>query len=177
VPILLQPQDDHPEDRTEFAHPDLPAHVAKVRPLVLGVLLGMIELWKQAGRPLLTEPRSWADEWTRVVGGIMQTSGFDEWLGNLKDWRGMADSDGEELRQFVAAWWAEHNDSSVLPKDLYRLAEDKDLFGWTRTAPTDQGCKVRFASTLRKYVDRPVGQWVIRWETVGNAHRYRLGLP
>jgi hypothetical protein len=176
VPVHLQPKDDHPEDRPaeDFRHADLRPYIRSVRRQVLAVLLGMVEVWKAAGRPLPegTTPLGGFEEWARVVGGILQANGFRRWMANARAWRKVADLAGGELEGLVDLWAQRFGDHPVKPKHLLRLAAEGELFEDLRRS-RDGGLN-RLGRLLKKSNNRPVGGHVVKLLTSGNNTSYYL---
>lgn len=164
VPIRLQPTTEHPEDRTDFKHPDVTSYVTQQRPQVLGALLGMVEMWRRAGRPLAQNPLGGFERWAAVVGGILQHAGLADWLGNTREWTSDADPHSNDLRALVALW------SQSLPPGIpnkvqrvYALAGEHDLFLDAVKGRTEREKLRNFVNrVLSRNVNRPVGPWIIR---------------
>jgi putative DNA primase/helicase len=106
VRMRLDTSTERPWQRTGFRHPDLMAWTLAHRPALVAAALTMARAWVDAGRPEGSRTLGMFESWSRVVGGILQTAGFDGFLGNLDDLYESADRDGAEVRAFVAAWWA-----------------------------------------------------------------------
>lgn len=179
VPIRLMPDTDSPEARTDFRHPDLLGFVTDVRPRVIGALMGMIDAWKAAGRPLHKAPFGGFERWAAVVGGILATAGYDEWLTTMKDWRGTADDTGGEDAALVGAWHAQHGNAQVEAASIYQLATDLDIYGWLDSRKTDRARRTAFGMrVLNRLVGRvmPVGGLMVRVSSEGVGARRRVWL-
>ena len=66
------------------------------------------------------------EEWARVMGGILDFIGVNEFLGNLSS-NDEVNSAEAEWRGFVNLWWAFLRDKEVTIKELYELAMENDL--------------------------------------------------
>lgn len=86
---ISQRKSDIGDPRNEF----LPAHKDEIE----AELCGMIENWKEAGRPLDESARHPMREWARTVGGILKANGFDDFLANWSFQRSVNDSTREAL--------------------------------------------------------------------------------
>jgi hypothetical protein len=73
----------NPRER-DFQGRDPLAYAREHRTEILGELMGMVMLWNQAGRPEGSR-RHRCDRWARVIGGILLSAGFPEFLGNLDE--------------------------------------------------------------------------------------------
>lgn len=80
LPIRLYFEGD-PGSR-EFANTNPLAYTKQHRMAILGELVGMVDYWNSRGRPFGQRSHRCA-HWAQVVGGIMETCGFPEFLGNL----------------------------------------------------------------------------------------------
>jgi hypothetical protein len=130
VPIILQASTETPETRQDYSHPDIRGYAIAQRQRSLGALLGLVEAWRAAGRPLGETAFGGFERWSGVVGGIMRVAGYAEWLSSMSAWRGVVDDFGGDLATFVATWRARWGSEWVEAGDLYTLAvEDLELFG------------------------------------------------
>jgi hypothetical protein len=64
--------------------PDSNAYAREHRVAILGELAGMVERWKQAGRPAGRRPHR-CRTWAEVVGGVLVSNGLGDFLGNLDE--------------------------------------------------------------------------------------------
>jgi hypothetical protein len=157
VPIMLRPETDHPEYRTDFTHPDLAAYLTTARPLALGCLLGMVENWRRGGCvPLDAMPLGGFESWVGIVGGCLWTAGFTDWRKGGAEWQARADTEGGDLEALVEAWAAQ--DSSVMTaSEVYSIAEELELFSGLITGKSREATVQRFSSrVLARYEGRPV---------------------
>jgi len=170
VPILLMPDTESPETRTDFRHPDLVAYVTAERDRVQAALLGLVAAWRDSGRPLHRAAFGGFERWTAVVGGIMGVAGYPEWLTNMAAWRGAADDSGQEHRDLVAAWHAKWGSEWTAAGDVYALAVEMDLYGWLDQAKTDRARRTTFGMrVLNRLANRVFGN--VRVETTGVGSR------
>ncbi|MBL8880731.1 MAG: hypothetical protein JNG88_16580, partial [Phycisphaerales bacterium] len=177
IPIHLQPPNDHPEDRVDFKHPDLFEYLASVRSVVLGALLGAVELWIAAGRP--PHPNRCRlggfEEWSDVVGGVLHGVGFTEWRANERNWRRAADPRGEDLKAFVLEWWNRFGMTPMPARDLSWVARELGLFLDCFARASEHAQTQAFvAKALTCNIDRPVEEFVIRRDNYGSSSRYYL---
>ena len=81
LPIHLSPVGEVASRRSPIGNPRyefLPAN----RERIAAELRGMVERWKQAGQPLDEDARHPFSMWSKTIGGIVQTSGFPDFLAN-----------------------------------------------------------------------------------------------
>jgi len=174
VPILLQPRTPHPEARKNFLHPDLRAHVKHSRRRILSVLLGMIENWLDQGHKPHANRFGGFETWSETIGGILHTNCFNRWRTNEEEWRQAADPIGQEWETFVAAWWDRHDKNLMTVAELMEIAEDCGCFQQALNRRSERGRRVAFGVLVRRRVDTPVGEAVIRRHGSGTHSAYYL---
>jgi len=164
VPITLQPEDDAPELRDNFKHRHLFEHILKRRPKVWSVMMGLVEEWKQAGRPSTKMKMGGFEGWISAMSGIMHLANADKWMSNWRAWVRETDPEGEDLKVFCSLWWADAGNAALTAKDLFRIAEDNDLFeiALARGYGNHGRLTIFSQSILGKYKDAPVDEFIIR---------------
>lgn len=102
--IALRPKYANPQDRaaSSFRHPgqsglDLLSWTRKNRKELLTAILTLVRAWYAAGCPYPKRGVSFGsfEVWERMVGGIVETAGLPNFLGNLKVWRSESDFDSQ----------------------------------------------------------------------------------
>lgn len=102
--IALRPKYANPQDRaaSTFRHPgqsglDLLSWTRKHRKELLTAILTLVRAWYAAGAPYPKRGVSFGsfEVWERMVGGIVETAGLPDFLGNLKVWRSESDFDSQ----------------------------------------------------------------------------------
>ena len=104
VPVRLVPDVEHPEDRTDFRHPNLEEWVRAHRGELLAALLTIWRNWIAKGRPEASTGMGSFDRWSRAVGGALQAAGIDGFRSNTAGWLSDSDDDdgwGDHLRQLL----------------------------------------------------------------------------
>jgi len=174
VPILLQPSTPHPEARQDFLHPNLRAYVRSARPRILAVLLGMVENWLAEGRPPHENRLGGFESWSETIGGILHANCLNRWRTNEEEWRKTADPVGQEWETFVEAWWERFGPMPVSVRELMQVADDVDCFQAALNRMTERGRRTAFGTLLRRRVDTPIGEVVIRRHGYGTHSAYLL---
>jgi len=174
VPILLQPTTASPESRRDFHHPDLRGYVRKERGTILACLLGLVENWKAAGKPIHADKMGGFEAWSGTVGGILQVNGLREWRTNAATWQARADPRGQEMKAFVALWKSQYPVQELTAGELWKLAADNGFFPEVEAKPSSAGRVVAFGRKLQKHTDTPVGDCIIRHSRTSNRPKYRL---
>jgi len=164
VPITLQPETETPELRDNFKHPHLFKYVLKRRQRVWCWLLGMVENYKAAGFPATKVKMGGFEGWAAAMSGIMHTGNAVKWFSNWREWIAEADPEGEDLREFVNAWWSLKADTVCYARELHEIAKDGDLFGMILSrSRSEQGQLTAFSQgVLVKYLNAPVDDFIIR---------------
>jgi hypothetical protein len=128
-----------PENR-EFKIKNLAGWVKNNRPDLIWASLTLIQNWiaKKSKTPA-AKPLGKFEEWTRVIGGILETSGISGFLDvRPSDAPGSSDREGFIWADFVTAWWKEHKGREVIPSELLETARAIDGFGLGETG-TERG--------------------------------------
>lgn len=96
LPIHLELHGDIADRKSEIGDPRhefLPANMERIE----AELCGLIENWKDAGRPLDNDVKHPMKEWARTIGGILKVNGFEDFLGNWQFQRSVNDTVRESL--------------------------------------------------------------------------------
>lgn len=172
VPVRLVPETDRPELRSGFLHPELEAWVADHRADLLWALAVFVRGWQHAHCPPPSVPSLGSFEaWTRVVGGILETAGYRDFLGNRQEILSAADPGTATWEAFVTAWWERHADSLVAVRELLGLAETQ---GVSVNGETERAQTTSLGSALGKRRDRFFGPYQIRQGAGGARREWRL---
>lgn len=178
VPIRLLPSTETPEDRQDFKHPRLVEYVTQERERVLGALMGLLENWRQSGRPLHHGGFGGFERWTQVVGGIMHAAGYPEWLTNMREWRSASDDSTQEHAELVRAWHQKYACEPVSGAELYEIAVNLELYGWLGEKRSDRGQRTSFGRRVLSVISgRIICGYRVESEGVGGARRMRLRHP
>lgn len=94
LPVRLHCEGD-PSQRS-FVDPGPLEIAVEYRSEILAELFGMVVRWNQRGRPT-AEPQHTCRDWCRLIGGIMQANGLNEFLENAEDATSEFDSSTDEL--------------------------------------------------------------------------------
>jgi hypothetical protein len=140
--VRLDPQRSDPEKRTGFKHPELLSWVSANRPFILRSLLILVRSWVIAGQP---EPKGIApfggfDRWVRVVGGVLQHAGMDQFFQDPE--QAYSDPDAEQWLPFLQAVAAVTYWDKFAIADLAKIAQDLQWVSG-RNVPSDNASKLR----------------------------------
>lgn len=151
IRIRLDAKMDRPWLRKEFKH-DLRVWSRRNRDRLVWAALTLIRAWIAAGRPPGSIKLGMFEDWSEVMGGILDVAGIPGFLTNLDEFYDESDAEGSQWRSFVAAWWNEHQTRPAKVAELFGLIGD-DV-----TLPlgegSDQSRKVRLGQMLTQARDR-----------------------
>ncbi|MFD0909515.1 hypothetical protein [Ruegeria arenilitoris] len=133
--VELVPQTDKPAERTGWKHASLRAYVAENRGRILGALLVLVKNWLDKGRP---SPRyaptiGRFEEYTRVIGGILEAAGenWTSWQGNRDKLKAVAaDDTGDNWMDLLSAWAAERGigeSGKIESHELISIAAEEEI--------------------------------------------------
>ena len=155
----------HPEKRSGWHHDDIGGYVRENRGQLVWACLTLIQHWVASGKPLQTAAiLNSYENWSRVIGGIMDTAGLGGFLENREELKARAsDSSGDDITLFLESWWERYIDKPVLMRStdekenpsLIRMAIEEDLqlpIRLKRTVDDDSTYdQKQFDSFLMKY--------------------------
>ena len=161
IRIRLDPKMARPWERKEFQHADLSPWVKANRGELVWAVLSLIQAWITAGRPKSDKTLGKFTSWAEVIGGILECSGIEDFLGNTDEMYTHADEEVSEWEALVTQWWDDWKGAHKLTRDVFRMAIDEDLLLSVRGSGTDQSQKVRLGKALAQMRDRPIERWRI----------------
>jgi hypothetical protein len=177
VPIVLQPKDDHPEDRDDFQHKDALNYAGTRRRGVAEALIGMIETWKTAGRPPAKHGRTMGgfELWAALVGGVLGHAGFVEWHANYRAWVRAADEFGCDAEALVELWMHDYGVGTIRAAHVVEMIERLEIFPGVLVKPTTAARAIAVGRhVLTPLLKRPVGKWQVTIEGKGGSKGYAL---
>lgn len=117
--IRLEAKCAKPFERTGFRHPNLKEYVRERRGELLWAMLTLSRAWFAAGRPKPDRPPLGSyEEWSVIVGGILENAGIRGFLENAKDLYDQADSDSAQIETFLIALHDEFHDRPFTSKQV-----------------------------------------------------------
>lgn len=155
VRIRLDSLTDRPWLRRDFRHPDLREWAIAHRPQIVGSALTLIAAWLAEDQPTPAKaPRlGMFENWSRVIGGILDIAGITGFLANLEELYEYADTEGDGIRALLECWWDDHATVAVGAADLWGIVEsgrvDLDL-----GTGNDRARRTKFGQFLTRLRDR-----------------------
>jgi len=176
IRIRIDPRIDRPWKREGFKHDPLRSWVDRHRSELVHAVLTLVRAWVAAGMPEGSRIIGSFESWARVIGGILDVAEIPGFLCNTEELYEMADAEGNEWREFVAAWWERFGPRFVSSSELLGLATDKDLLA---TIIGDQGArsqKIRLGRAMSSLRDRQFDSFRVKLRRERTAKRWEYGL-
>lgn len=120
--IHLAPHGNVHEHETPIGNPKLD-YLPKYRDQIEAELRGMIERWKAAGCPLVSQVKHSMANWATTIGGILRVSGFTDFLGNSSERR----STDDPVQEALAILGARKPGKALRPREWAKLAVEEGL--------------------------------------------------
>jgi hypothetical protein len=120
VMIRIDTQMERPESRMYCSDPL--QYIANNRAQVIGAVVTLVNHWLVTGCPLFTGGGSRFSQWSQVMGGIVHAADIPGFLFNVNQSLDGLDPEVEAWREFVSAWWKEHQGNYVTAAQLLPLA-------------------------------------------------------
>jgi putative DNA primase/helicase len=161
VRIRLDPNVERPWLRTGFKHPDLLGWVSENRGKFVWAALVLVQHWLAKGRPAPANlrPLGSFEQWSLVMGGILEAAGISGFLSNLEEFYELSDHEGAVLRAFVKAWWDKFDVKEVGVAELLPLALATD--GFEINGKDEGGQRRSLGRALGHQRNRVIGTWRI----------------
>ncbi len=138
---------ERPELRSGWKIPDLLGWARGRRSELVSACLTIVRAWIVAGKPMGAYTLGSYEEWARVMGGILDSIGVREFLGNLSS-NDEVNSAEAEWRGFVSLWSTFLRDEEVTIKELYELAIENDLLSGVMGEGSDMSQRTKLGLAL-----------------------------
>jgi putative DNA primase/helicase len=174
--LRIDPRMDQPWRRQTFRHKNIEEWVREHRSDLVHTVLTLVRAWLAEGKPLNSTKLGSFENWSGVVGGILQVVGIPGFLENLDSLYEDADVDGQMWREFVGAWFSRFQDALVPAQDLNQMCVNGDLMTEIRGSGNEQSQRSKLGRALKQAKDRIFGDFKITSEfrKNENANLYRL---
>lgn len=128
-PVRLDSQQAQPWRRTGFKHDNLIAWAKANRCALVRALLLLVRSWCVAGRPAPSvRPLGSFEDWTHIVGGVLEHAGYASFLGNLESFHESADDDQAEFEALLARLHGHFGEDSFTAADVLSAARADRAF-------------------------------------------------
>lgn len=130
VPLRLDAVCEKPYERprSEFRHPDLMGWVRQTHPNLVWAALTLCRAWVAAGRPLGERTIGSFENWSQVMGGILQVAGIAGFLENITEFHTESDAQTEGWRDLFTRLHTAFPFSSFGAKDAVKVYGQGDDF-------------------------------------------------
>jgi len=119
IRIRLEPDTPHPENRTGLK--DLDEWCRENRPNLVWAVHILVKWWLQQGRPAPVGLQSTRHaNWCRVMGGILYSAGYTEFLKNQGDFQRTAAQGADAAGAFCLLWWYWAHEPEISPAESLR---------------------------------------------------------
>ncbi|MDR4485126.1 MAG: DUF3854 domain-containing protein [Nitrospirales bacterium] len=162
VTIRLDSKMGKPEQRRGFRHPNLVEWVQDHRSKLVSACLSLIQTWIDAGKPPGVATLGRFEQWTQVLGGILQVCGIPGFLSDRQWVHTEADQDTRAWEDFCAAWYEQYGTLAVTAKDLFEVAKERSLLLTLWGGRSTLAAQQRLGHALADRRDRLFGQLYIR---------------
>jgi len=174
IRIRLDPRVEEPWEREGFRHEDIRAWTRENRRLLVVALLTIVAGWIAAGRPFNGKRLGRFEQWTTVIGGILQNASIDGFLTNRKELYQQVDDESSAWREFFEQWWEKYQDNPLTVKDLLDFCSERDLMTHLRTDNSDRSQQIRLGRALKLTRDRVISNYRLRSAYAKNASGNRV---
>ncbi len=171
-PVRLDAHVPHPwESEVEYLHPDLDTWAIEHRGEVIAAALTLARAHALAGRPAAPDiPRTGNfDAWAKLVGGILYTGGFKNFLNGMDDFYGQNDDEGQEWEILLQAMHRKFDGRSVTAAEIAEL-DAQDFPEWLAEHYSKPSFPVKLGKALGNIMSRPFGSTGLRVEKAGRVH-------
>jgi hypothetical protein len=143
------------ERERQYRHPDLMGWVTKNRSELAWANLVLIQAWIAAGQPKGSKKLGMFEQWSEVLGGMLEVAGIPGFLGNLTELYDESDAESDAFREFLEDWWKIINlrNKAVGVVDLLPTAQGCLDLG----VGTEQAQRIRLGKFLARNRDRQFG--------------------
>jgi hypothetical protein len=159
ITIRLDAEQERPEERTDFRHPDLLGWVQDHRVALVSACLSLIHSWIDQGMAKGTKPLGKFESWAQTMGGILDCIEVTGLLEDRNYIYGDADEETREWIIFCKAWFEHYGEHPVTASDLFDVAKEQKLLLSLWGGRSDLSAQQRFGHALKSRRDRIFGEF------------------
>ena len=157
VRIRIDPKVDRPYLRANFKHDPFIPWVKANRMALARAVLVLVRAWLAADRPGCKRRLGSFEQWSNVIGGILEVAGIPGFLENLQALYETADVEGQAWREFVRVWWEAFGETPKKVSELNDLSEERELLLGVRGDKSPRSQQTRLGNALMNKRDRVFG--------------------
>lgn len=158
IRVRIDARADRPWLRGGFRHDPLMDWARENRGQLILAILTLIQSWIAHGRPRSRRSLGSFEQWSGVIGGILETAGIEGFLGSLDELYDAADQDGQAWREFTASWWEQWGSAPRTVGQLNDFCRDRELMLKARGEGTARSQQTRLGAALMSVRDRIFGE-------------------
>jgi hypothetical protein len=164
IPIRIDADAERPWLRSteSFRRPNLIEYFEANLGRLVHAALVLIQSWVAAGQPRSSHTLGSFEQWAAVMGSLLDHIGIPGFLHDLEDLYRIADTDDEEIYEFVEAWRESFESEWVDGGKLLRLAVGQDLLPSTLGEKPLRAQRSTLGKTLTRLQDRRFGDVKLR---------------
>lgn len=130
VPVFLDTKLAKPTEGRTFKYPNIKRHVEEKRWALVTAVLTLIQNWVAKGCPdPKVNPLASYEEWTRVVGGVLEAAEISGFMSLMDEWADTASDAGDDSLTRLMALLAEHPVGTVYRPSGTETPTDADTGG------------------------------------------------
>ena len=177
IRIRVEPTNDRPWERKNFKHWPLKHWILENRSELVHAVLILVQAWFSGGCPQGRYTLGSFEHWAATLGGILETAGIPGFLENTSELYEAADIEGQEWREFVAAWWEEHGSAPVSASALLLLVSSRECLSYVLAGKSERAQVTRLGKGLAANRNRIFGGYRIELARLSqNLRQWRLAL-
>jgi putative DNA primase/helicase len=177
--IRLEPEQERPELRSDFRHPDLLRWVRAERGRLIVACLTLARAWVIKGRPRGSEVLGTTfgsyPSWLDIIGGVLAVAGIEGLLENRDK---LADQGDDELGpwRFFFHLWREAVEADQIPREanVHQLVDIAIKAGLDIGEVGFQSQLQRLGKALSKIEGRVIGSARIKSRVLNGRKLYRI---
>lgn len=162
IRIRLDAGVERPWLRARFRHDDLVGWVREQRAEVVAALLTLVRGWLADGRPAGSVRLGTYEAWSRVVGGVLDSSDIEGFLADRHQDQALVDPVEADWASLIELWAERFDGEAVSGTQVMEVAVAAGLFGLEVGSAQDASARARFTRELGKRRDRVYGGRRIR---------------
>lgn len=169
IRIRLDARVDRPHlrEQASFKH-HLPDWAKVNRPQLVWAALTLIQAWVAAGRPKGGRNLGMFEQWSEVMGGILDVINVPGFLMNQDEMYAASNGERAAWATFVGLWWDEHKERFVKGGQIYPLVARHDI-PLDLGDKGDQSRKIKLGDLIKLHRDQ-----VFTIETGSDTVRLKL---
>lgn len=122
--IRLDSDEERPQDRTGFKHPEVKVWARENRADLLTACLIIVHAWVDKGMPKgkVRRTKGSFQSWIETMNGILSNIGIYDICANDHVLSDEAEDSTEGWKEFVEEWWNTHQDNLVTCSEIFKIA-------------------------------------------------------